>query len=124
MMTGALLARFVGRSCAAIVLQARDTQAAQAVLVDQTLPGKELFDGQGIALAGFLEAQQTRTHACHDLGLAADNPALRTRRGQVIKCDRHALRAADRTLSSLMICTHSQLRLQRIRLSPSSITQP
>src|SRR3954451_21901090 len=67
----------------AILLDARGPQAGQTVLVDRILPGKEFFDSQRIAAAGLFEGKQPATHGGDHLRLAANDPALRPRRGKI-----------------------------------------
>src|ERR1700722_7073208 len=72
-----------GRSLLAVLLDPRRAQPGQAMLVDRVLPGQEFLDRQGIAAARFFERKQSAAHRRHDLSLAANNPALRSRRGKV-----------------------------------------
>jgi len=58
-------------------------QAGEAVLVDRVLPGEEFFDRQRIATAGLLEGKESAAHGSDNLGLAPDDPTLRTRCRQV-----------------------------------------
>src|SRR5262245_19983349 len=66
-----------------VLLNARGAQTREPVLLDGILPGEEFLDRQCIAGAGFLERKQTAAHGGHDLRLAADHPALRSRRWKV-----------------------------------------
>jgi hypothetical protein len=75
-----------------VLLDARGAQAGEAVLVDRVLPGEEFFDRQRIAAAGLLEGQKSAAHGSDDLGLAPDDPTLRTRCGQVGDRQRAAVR--------------------------------
>jgi hypothetical protein len=66
-----------------VLLDAGGAQACQTMLVDGQLPAQELFGGQGIALAGFLKAEETAANGGYNLGLAADHPAAGAGRGKV-----------------------------------------
>jgi hypothetical protein len=63
------------------VLDAGGAQSGQTMLVDGHLPAQELLRGQGIALAGLFETQQTAANGGDNLGLAADNSATGAGRG-------------------------------------------
>ena len=52
--------------------------------VNQPLPGQELLHREGIAPAGFVQADQAAAHARHHLGLATHHPALGVGRRQVL----------------------------------------
>ena len=59
---------------ASIFLDASGTQAGQTVLIDGPLPTQELIDCERVALAGFLEADQTASDGSDYLCLAANDP--------------------------------------------------
>src|SRR5690349_4766681 len=67
----------------AILLDARGAQTGQAMLIDRILPGKKFFDGQGIATAGFFQGKQSAAHSSNYFRLAANDPALGPRCGQI-----------------------------------------
>ena len=46
-----------GRASLTVLLDARRPEAGETMAVDRMLPGQEFLDGQGIAIAGFLERQ-------------------------------------------------------------------
>src|SRR5262249_2266055 len=73
---------------AAVLLDARRAQARQAMLVDRALPGEELVDGELVALAGLLNAEQAPAHGGDHLGLAADDPTLGIPRREIRNCQR------------------------------------
>jgi hypothetical protein len=60
-----------------VLLDPRRAKPGKAIFVDGSLPGQEFFDRQLIALAGFIEAEQTATDGGNDFRLAPDNPAPR-----------------------------------------------
>src|SRR5262249_22988060 len=62
--------------------------ARKAMLIDRALPGEELVDGQLVALAGFLNAEQASAHRGDHLGLAPDDPALCVPRREIRDCQR------------------------------------
>jgi hypothetical protein len=66
-----------------ILLGACGAQAREAVLVDRVLPGEQFIDRERVAAAGFLQGEQATTHGRDHLGLAADDPAFRSRRRQI-----------------------------------------
>src|SRR5688572_23266430 len=72
-------------SGAAIMLDARGAQAGQAVLVDRLAPRFELFLGEPIALARLFEREQAAAHGGDNFRLAADHPAGRARRRQIVQ---------------------------------------
>ena len=55
----------------------------EPVLVDGILPGQEFLDRERIAAAGLLQRKQAAAHGRDDFRLAADDPALGSRRGQI-----------------------------------------
>ena len=57
-----------------VLLNARRAQAGKSVFVDRRLPGKELFCGQLVTLACFVETEQSAADGRHHFGLAPDNP--------------------------------------------------
>src|SRR5262245_66123157 len=59
----------------AVLLDARGAQPGETMLVDRSLPGKELLDGQRIPRAGFLERPKAATHRGDHLRLSAGDPA-------------------------------------------------
>ena len=67
----------------AILLNAGGAQAGEAVLIDRVLPGKELVDRQRVAAASLFEREQATAHGGDDFGLAANHPALRSRRREI-----------------------------------------
>ncbi len=52
------------------------TQAVQAVLVEQALPGKQFLAGDPVSVAGLLTADETAPYCGDHLGLAVSDPAL------------------------------------------------
>ena len=53
------------------------------MLVDRVLPGEKFIDREHVAAAGFLQREQATAHSRDHLGLAADDPAFRSRRRQI-----------------------------------------
>lgn len=51
--------------------------------VDESLPGQELFDGEGIPVTGFFQTDDAATDGSHHLGLTPDDPTFGIRRGKV-----------------------------------------
>jgi hypothetical protein len=68
-----------------VVLKTGRPQAGNAVILDEALPGKELFDGEIVPSAGILEAEEPMPDRCHDLCLAPADPALRFGRGKIFE---------------------------------------
>ena len=62
------------------MLHAGDTQPLHAGSVDIPLPGSQLLQAQTVSLASLIERQKTALNRSHDLGLATNNPAPRSRR--------------------------------------------
>src|SRR5262245_58644386 len=60
----------------AVGLDARGAQPRQAVALYRALPREELIDGELVALARLLEAQQASAHGRDVLRLAPDHPTL------------------------------------------------
>jgi hypothetical protein len=56
------------------MLDPRRTQPCEAMLIDGELPAQELFGGESITLAGFLQTQQPSPYGCDDLGLSTNDP--------------------------------------------------
>ncbi len=52
------------------------------MLVDGELPGQEFVDRQRVAAAGFLQRKQATADGGDDFRLAANDPALGSRRGR------------------------------------------
>mgnify|MGYP003382169876 CR=1 FL=1 len=71
-----------------VVLNARCSEARQAVFVDRALPRQEFIDCQRVALTGFFHAQQTTANRRDDLSLTPNNPALGIPRGKIGNCKR------------------------------------
>src|SRR5258708_6336315 len=69
----------------AVILDPRRAQTAQTVAVDRTLPGEEFLDREGVALAGFIDAQDAGPDRGHDFGLPPNHPALDAGRRQIVK---------------------------------------
>ena len=83
-------------------------QAGQAVLVDRILPGKEFFDRQGVAAARFFQRQQSATNGGDDFGLAANHPALRSRRREISDRQWRTVRPDDILDPRAMGLSHSK----------------
>lgn len=98
----------------AILLDARGAQAGEAVLVEGALPAQIFLGGQRVALTGFLEAQQAPAHSCHHFRLAADNPAVIARRGQVRNCERTAIGTDDIVDAGTQLTVHTQTHSQTL----------
>src|SRR5262245_16868801 len=79
----------------AVLLDARRAQPGETMLVDRSLPGKELFDGQRIPRTGFLERQKAAAHCSDHFRLSADDPTLCRRRRQVRNRQRTTIRPDD-----------------------------
>jgi hypothetical protein len=71
----------------AVVLEARDAQAGEAMAVDKTLPGKEFFHGERVTCASLFEAEEAGSDGGNDFRLAADDPALGLGRGEAVEAD-------------------------------------
>src|SRR5580700_2237669 len=71
------------RRLLSVLLDARGAQTGQAVLVDRILPGQEFLDRERITAARLFERKQSAAHGCNDLRLAANDPTLGSRRGQI-----------------------------------------
>src|SRR3546814_13883300 len=83
--TGAAVAHLLqaaGSDVAAILLQARGAQAARTVLVDQALPGQDFFDGEIVALAGFLVREDAGADSGNNRRLEREPPPPGTAGGQ------------------------------------------
>jgi hypothetical protein len=65
------------KSLMPVLLYPRRAQPRQTMLFNRGLPRQEFVNGQRIAVAGFLEAEQPAAHGGDDLGFAPDNPQLR-----------------------------------------------
>ena len=76
----------------AILLDARRAQSGEAMLINGGLPGQEFFHGQRIAVARFLEAEQTAANGGNNLSFAPDNPTPRILRRQIGDSQRTAIR--------------------------------
>jgi hypothetical protein len=66
-----------------VLLDARGAQAGEAMAVDRVLPGQEFLDSERIAAASLFKRKEAATHRRNDFRLAANHPALRSRRRQV-----------------------------------------
>ena len=75
---------------AAVFLDPGDTQAGQAVGLQQPFPRAELVDRQPVAAARLFERNQAAVHAGDDLGLAADHPPSSAGRRKVVDGHRDA----------------------------------
>lgn len=83
-----------------VLLNPRSAQTGKAMTVDGTLPAEEFLDAEAIALTGILEGQKTAAHGGNNLGLAADDPTLGRRRGQVRQREGTAVRANDKVFAA------------------------
>src|SRR5689334_22276972 len=72
----------------AIMLQPGHAKAGHAATVDRALPARELFQAERIALAGFIDAEETPGDSGHDFGLPANHPTGRVRRRERIERQR------------------------------------
>src|SRR6266481_2299654 len=72
-----------GPSLLAILLDTSGAQTGEAMAVDRVLPGQEFLDREGIAAAGLFKRKKAATHRRNDFRLAANHPALRSRRRKV-----------------------------------------
>lgn len=77
--------------------------------VDGPLPAQELIDGKGIALASFIQAQQTAADRCNDFRLATDNPALGILRRKISNRQRAAIWPNDITNARPVMLCHGTL---------------
>jgi hypothetical protein len=66
-----------------VVLDARGAQAGQTVLIDGELPAQEFLGGEGVSLAGFLQAEQSAPDGGDHFGLATDHPSPRGGRRKI-----------------------------------------
>ena len=94
-----------------VLLDAGRAQAGEAVLVDRLLPGQELLDGQRVAGAGLLEAEQAAAHGGDDFRLAADDPALGIARRKIRNRQRAAIGPDDVFHARTHLFGHSTLVL-------------
>src|SRR5262245_36607920 len=79
------------------------------MLVDRSLPAQIFLDCERVALAGFLETQQPAAHRRHDLGLAANHPALGPRRGKIRYGKRTAIGPDDIVHAGTQLTVHTLL---------------
>jgi len=106
---------------AAIFLDAGGTQAGQAVLVDGPLPAQELIDGEGVALAGFLEADQAASNRGDDLGLAANNPPFGIPGRQIGDGKRTAVGADHISDAGPKMISHGYSQHHRLKASQDAL---
>ena len=66
-----------------VLLNARGAQPGEAMLINGILPGQEFFDRERIPAAGLFQRKQAAAHGRDHLRLAADDPAFRSRGGQI-----------------------------------------
>ena len=67
------------------------------MLFNGPLPGKELVDGQLVAIARFFQAEQATAHSGHHFSLAADHPTLGVGRRKVGDGERTPIGTDDKT---------------------------
>jgi hypothetical protein len=79
---GVLRSRHHGLSVA-VLLNARRPQARKPMLVDRSLPGEKLVDGQLIAVACLLDAEQATANGSDHFRFTADHPTLRIFRREI-----------------------------------------
>jgi hypothetical protein len=95
--------------------------------IDRALPAQIFLDGEGIAAAGFLEAQESTANRSYDLSLATYNPSARSRRGEVGNGKWTAIGPDDVTHARMQLTVHLQpaetqltrVKLRRMRLKNS-----
>src|ERR1700730_7301819 len=80
-----------------VLLNARGAQGGEAVLIDGILPRQEFFDRERIPAAGLLQRKQAAAHGRDHLRFAADDPAFRSRGGQIRDRERTPVGAGERT---------------------------
>src|SRR5262245_27624220 len=83
------------RGLLAILLDAGGRQPVESVAIDQILPGEELLDRERVAAALLFERQEPAANGSNDLGLAANDPALRPRCREIGNCERAAVGPDD-----------------------------
>ncbi|KIU01149.1 hypothetical protein QU38_02560, partial [Staphylococcus aureus] len=88
------------------MLDAGDSQAGHARAVDRALPAGEFLDGEAIAFANFVDAEQAAVHGRHHLCLAAYDPAGRLRRGKRLERDRTGHRAHRLRRTGPLVLNH------------------
>src|SRR5580700_6520648 len=89
------LVRPIKRALLAVLLDAGGAQASKAVLVDRILPGQEFLNRQRITAARLFERKQSAAHGRNHLRLAANDPTLGSRRGQIRDCQGGTVRPDD-----------------------------
>jgi hypothetical protein len=67
-------------------LGASASQSGDAVAIDRILPGEEFLDGQRVPAARLFKREQPAANGGNYFGLAAGQPALRTRCREVGNC--------------------------------------
>lgn len=92
------------------MLQPRDPQPLHTRPVDGALPGGKLFDGQVIALAGFVDGQQSAVDGSNHFGLAPDHLASGVCRRQGLQSERFPERPDDRGGPKSLIFNHHACR--------------
>ena len=65
----------------AVLLDPSDSQAWHSAAVDRALPAGEFLETEGVALAGFINAQEPTGDSGNNFRLATNDPAGRLRRG-------------------------------------------
>src|SRR5215468_4666977 len=78
-----------------ILLNAGGAQTRKAMAVDGVLPSQEFLHGERISAAGLFKRKKAATHRRNNLGLAANHPALRSRRRKVGDRERTSIRPDD-----------------------------
>ena len=78
-----------------VVLNLRGAEAFEAVLGGQRLPADQLIDREAVALARFLDGQQTTPHRTHHFRLAAYDPTVGVGRREIAQGEWLAVRAGD-----------------------------
>src|SRR4051794_14437975 len=92
-----------------ILLDSRGAQSGEAMPIDRALPAQILLDGERVACTRFFEAEQAASHRRHHLRLAADDPALRSRRRQVGDGERTAIRPNHIVYARTQLTVHRLL---------------
>src|SRR3546814_3942 len=75
-------------------------------LFRSSLPARELFEAEAVALAGLVDRKQAAVDRGDDLGLAADDPAGGVRRRERVQCQRLSERTDDLGGANFLILDH------------------
>lgn len=89
------------------MLNPSDAQAGKAGPLNGSLPGREFFKRELVAIASLVDREETAVHCGDDLRLSAHDPAARGRRWKRLQGKRLSKRANDLRWAKLVIFDHS-----------------